>query len=1210
MTALAQLATLRLNVKRGMIALIDKTHQIILAQATQTFSLVHSNRHAPGDNIWLGNVNLPRAECMGDHVFGSQWFGKDSDGKKHTLSALVVNDVENDARFSNREYVLSTPGVKFYAGVPVITKNGHEIGVYSVTDIKAHPEGLTLDQVQFLQDCAQIVADHLERLKITADRQRDEAFVRGLTSFVDGLSAYKHDLNSTVEDMRQAHENPAQTGTELDPTHSPAQATDPQPDHFAHQEPPSSKVDEFHNHSPNLRSYDDGDVFADKRAAESIEVPGPGEDDIDKNRDNIIQIFKRAASTIQQAVGMTGCVFVDATPGLTSTNVNLLLPELNIRVPRHESYDSETETDESTSEMGPETSSSVSNDHFDPPRPGSDSDKEMDAEVLGASIEGLSALLLPAQFMQRKHLRKCLRRFPLGKVFYMGRMRASDTDLGPLDEFRSTTRKSRHRPLSTDSANVRALPRNLLDRIPNAKWLVFLPLFNYAQSQWCSAGFMWSDNENVGDLEAAMPYLQTFGACIMSEVTSMEALNTNIAKSTFIASISHDLRSPLHGVLGSLELLEPSLTTAYQVSLAATISTCGKTLLDTIDHLLDFAKINNLNKTESNKRDQDDPTQNDANAGIGLVDTTTFDVSLLLEEVVEAVFAGQTFRKTQLRNGDPVDETIYDIQQIGADHSMTTDESIYAGSAKFSGKVFVIISVSNSEDSYFVSGQSGALRRIILNIVGNAIKYCQVGAIEITLNMERKSDTQVEVIIDVNDTGIGMSKDFQANHLYKAFSQENAFSPGAGLGLSITAQIVRNLGGKIGIRSARDSGTHVTVTLPMLRATDSSIEDDGLLKAARSLAAGKGACLLNPQVAKSEIDHGRMPKLTASLAQACESWFGMIASQSRKIADHDKADIYIYCEPPPIEYLLQHNAERERSGSQGRNTALLIICTNAFEAAALRAAGVTHLNALGHIIEVISQPVGIRKLAKVLVMSLERLRENEKADDTPIYRIESRRAFMNGEAQDRAEQVGWNGTNTVYDNNVREYRPSIDTIRWKSALPALTVLPDRTLQSAQDIQAANNTVITPHETLNPIAKSHSNSSQSVDPPYVLLVEDNAINLKLLATFMKKIGTPFADATNGKEAFEIVKSSHRPFDFILMDLQMPIMDGLESTRCIREYEEQTKTTHRCTIIAITGVGSESTRKEAISLGMDFFLTKPVRFKALQQILDQKHHEPTD
>lgn len=87
---------------------------------------------------------------------------------------------------------------------------------------------------------------------------------------------------------------------------------------------------------------------------------------------------------------------------------------------------------------------------------------------------------------------------------------------------------------------------------------------------------------------------------MMSEVGSMEVLNTNIAKSTFIASISHDLRSPLHGMLGSLEFLEETMTSAYQMSLIGAIETCGKTLLDTIDHLLDYAKINNPNRTSTN----------------------------------------------------------------------------------------------------------------------------------------------------------------------------------------------------------------------------------------------------------------------------------------------------------------------------------------------------------------------------------------------------------------------------------------------------------------------------------------------------------------------------------------------------------------------------------------------------------------------------------
>ena len=134
---------------------------------------------------------------------------------------------------------------------------------------------------------------------------------------------------------------------------------------------------------------------------------------------------------------------------------------------------------------------------------------------------------------------------------------------------------------------------------------------------------------------------------------------------------------------------------------------------------------------------------------------------------------------------------------------------------------------------------------------------------------------------------------------------------------------------------------------------------------------------------------------------------------------------------------------------------------------------------------------------------------------------------------------------------------------------------------------------------NPIMTTDPHLLQRL--PHVLLVDDNAINLKLLVTFMKKIKLPYAEAVNGLEAYEKFCAAQEPFEFVLMDLQMPVMDGMESTRKIRQYEAANRSQKPSIIIAITGVGHESTRKEAMDAGMSQYLTKPVKFKALQQLL---------
>lgn len=136
----------------------------------------------------------------------------------------------------------------------------------------------------------------------------------------------------------------------------------------------------------------------------------------------------------------------------------------------------------------------------------------------------------------------------------------------------------------------------------------------------------------------------------------------------------------------------------------------------------------------------------------------------------------------------------------------------------------------------------------------------------------------------------------------------------------------------------------------------------------------------------------------------------------------------------------------------------------------------------------------------------------------------------------------------------------------------------------------------------------SPESADVDPndperPEVLpalIVDDNAINRRLLAAFMKKRKLPFQEAKDGLQALEKYKEVQGKFSVILMDISMPVMDGMTSTRLIREHENTTKLTPRH-IIALTGLTSASAKLEAWTSGVDDFLTKPVDFDRLASLI---------
>lgn len=117
---------------------------------------------------------------------------------------------------------------------------------------------------------------------------------------------------------------------------------------------------------------------------------------------------------------------------------------------------------------------------------------------------------------------------------------------------------------------------------------------------------------------------------------------------------------------------------------------------------------------------------------------------------------------------------------------------------------------------------------------------------------------------------------------------------------------------------------------------------------------------------------------------------------------------------------------------------------------------------------------------------------------------------------------------------------------------------------------------------------------------MLLVDDNNINLKVLSAFMGKLGRPYEVAVNGQQALETYTQSPGSFAGVLMDISMPVMDGFEATRQIRQFEHQHELA-ATPIVALTGLASHTAQQEALESGVNLFLTKPVRFNTLSEAL---------
>lgn len=227
------------------------------------------------------------------------------------------------------------------------------------------------------------------------------------------------------------------------------------------------------------------------------------------------------------------------------------------------------------------------------------------------------------------------------------------------------------------------------------------------------------------------------------------------AKSTFLANMSHELRTPLNAILGFSELLahEPNLSTQQQANLS-TINRSGEHLLELINHILDLSKI------EAGRM-----TRQDSN----------FDLYGFLNDI----------------------------------------HTLFALRAQRSGLEW---SISQAEDvPQFISTDAGKLRQILVNLIGNAIKFTPAGSVKIEVTRaEQEAETTV-LHFAVSDTGIGIDKD-EIGKLFEAFFQagtEGRYREGTGLGLALSRRLVELLGGTIDVRSQLGRGTTFDFTIPV-----------------------------------------------------------------------------------------------------------------------------------------------------------------------------------------------------------------------------------------------------------------------------------------------------------------------------------------------------------------------------------------------------------
>ncbi|KAH6951233.1 hypothetical protein BKA56DRAFT_605868 [Ilyonectria sp. MPI-CAGE-AT-0026] len=1153
LTALSQLAAFRLQARRAVISFFDRKYQHIVAEATQSSPIGPCPDYVE-DRLWPSGV-IPRGDSICEHVLQFRNPKHGCLDHDEGLEVSVIPDLAEDA-YSRSGSCVQGLHHRFYCGIPIQTPRGFNIGVLSVLDDNPRPMGLDQASIQLLRDLSRTIMSYLETRRATENFIRSERMVNGLSHLIRGNNNATDDSSSTQRDsrMRKFQQNDS-SGNLVSGSHTVK----------------SSASLQVSSECSNGVTHKLSEPFSKPAALASLNTPTNLQTEpshfVDPQQVESASMLSKAAEIVCGSLKVDGALFLDA--GISSIGAPI--------DPEHKASHS---VNDSTS-----SSEDSSADHV------SDSQNKRPCTILALSTTDQAVLGLTQPGLQislnQKTLKRLISRYPNGKIFsfeesgslYSGESSSGEETDARLPDIRSAKTAPDNRP--TPSRKDEAKP--IAELLAGARSVALIPLWDPSRDRFYACGLVWSKTAaRILTPEADLPYLKALGIVTMAEINRIDITLANKAKADLLGTLSHELRSPLHGILAGAELLAGTSLDPFQQEVVHALEISGKTLLDTIDHLLIFSKVNTLSRTikaqkerrrhrspfRSDKDDEENRTSNGPQMQSLLSDVA---LDRLAEEVIETMTIGHSFHHTVMPQGP---------RWLPSDTDLV-------------GKVQITVDIDHRKPWVFRT-VPGAVRRIIMNILGNALKYTPQGHVKISLKQEkgtlhkgpRKSTT---VVLIVSDTGKGIGDEFLHNKLFVPFSQEDSLAVGTGLGLSIVKQIVASLGGSIGVRSHVGKGTTVSVSLPMAY-TDPGTDNVGEMQPAEEPFGFDGSILDSIRVAT--VGFTRIPCAASevnSLAQLpLESlplkWFNINLCE---VDDGDPAapypDIIIYSEAAFIK--LHENA------INGHPLPVVVICHSAGEA--VRLDTLFRESAKRSVVEFIYQPSTPRKFGRTLANALNRwkqLQATHNISDTEGSSNNIDESPLPASGSD--SHWSWNWTNQEQSG---ESAPSVNN------------------QPRQQINSNSN----PN---GPIKSKHQGSQfkqtrgsspdnsaieeESVQPhSQFLLVDDNSINLKILSAYMKRLHKSYCTAVNGFEALKTFQLNPERFCCVLMDINMPIMDGLESTRLIRKFERENHL-KPVTIIAITGLASDSARDEAFASGLNVFLTRPVSLGQLVPVLKER------
>ncbi|RAL14088.1 sensor histidine kinase/response regulator [Aspergillus homomorphus CBS 101889] len=1007
----------------------------------------------------------------------------------------IIRDIAAQIDVNSHPFIKQHPHARFYVEVPLRSSSGEILGTYGAVDDQARP---SFGEVELtaLHDLSKSVTNHLETVRAARRHIQADRLLTGLTAFSKGQSSAQNaDWSNRRKSIASSRVSPrsldvpdvgrlsvSSTSTrEVSPSSSRQRETPQESSFFQHRASGNTQPTSPWEQQGSRKRSDDPNklvIVPESAACEKT-----------------LQLFARASTLLQECMGLDGVIFVDASRTNSRSGSTASVGDWDIL---------SRDSDLGVSSRSPSLSSH-----------GQWAERSCEALGLATSIratESNQSSLRPALTEGLFH--DLFNACPYGEIFNS----PQSVGLSPPNSFRCR-RNSQSRKESEVTLR-QSVESRLTQTFPEARSFIFLPLWNWNRSRWLAGTLIWTcDDQRLFDQDD-LHFLKTFGDSVVSKYCQLEWTATEKSKSDLLSSVSHELRSPLHGMLTSTELLQSTGLESAQQDMVTMIETCGLTLLDTMNHLLDFTKINNL--TLAHKR-----TGGTASVLDRLM--TDFELDTLIEDVADSLYVGH--------------RSLINASKI-AGRYLQTGTAMSSGATKTSNPddLSVIVQIEDL-GSWNIQSLSGGWRRIVMNILGNAFKFTRSGYIEISLAKKVQRDVgskQVFAHFSVTDTGCGISPDFLEHQLFKPFAQKNILTEGVGLGLSVVNQVVTYLGGEVDVKSTIGVGTQVDVYVPLDFVAEkfappepipSSITRVSLvgLNAYADLRQAPGG-LLRPE-AKRKL------ALRSALSNVLLSQPGWMLSFADSI-DKSSGDIGVIEESAL-------KALHEKGGTRLKFNTVVVIGEQGVSLP-------TDLTIEGSDVIYIPQPIGPRKI----IQALRRIHESRQ--NTP---------FME---QDYV--VG----------------------------PFPGAQRGRSLSDAFALAKGSESPPVVRENVSEFAPDMTRASRQNDL-HVLIVDDNDINIKILTTFMRKIGCSYETATDGLIALEKFKASPKRFDYILMDISMPVMDGIESSSKIREYEEETARP-RTAIMAVTGVASSEMQQQAFAAGIDDYLVKPLSLHDLKRIMN--------